>query len=160
MNIYYSLVYSSVIQNIIIWGGVAQIHAQRINIILNKILRIILNVRFENYRPLMPTNEMYKQLEILKFEDIYKLCLLKFFHFLRNDKFNMFLKYFGTLFPDHSYNTRNNTINLPYARTDVEKRFTIFKCCEIVKDVPADLLRPQSISSLNKKFKKMILASY
>ena len=160
LNIYYSLVYSLVIQNIVIWGGVANVHAERVNVILNKILRIILDVKFENYRPLTPTTAMYTQLELLKFKDIYKLYLLKFFLFLRNDKLDFFIKYFGALLPDNSYNLRNDRINLPDVRTDVEKRFTIFKCCEIVREVPVELLQPQSIRSLNRNFKVLKLASY
>ena len=73
LTIYHSLVYSQVSQNIIIWGGVAEVNIKNIKIYLNKILRSILGVKYdENNIPLVSINEMYKSLNLLKFEDIYK----------------------------------------------------------------------------------------
>ena len=76
MSLYHSLVGSTVNQNIIIWGGAPKCHTSKIFTSQNKIIRIILNVRYNQYRiPLMRTNDMYKKLNILQFKDIYKLSL-------------------------------------------------------------------------------------
>ena len=81
LTIYYSLVYSLLSQNIVIWGGVSEVNVKNIKICLNKILRSILRVEYdENNIPLVGTNEMYKSLNLLKFNDIYKYFLLKFLH--------------------------------------------------------------------------------
>ena len=81
ITLYYSLVYPIIIQNIIIWGGIPQANLVSIKTTLNKILRNILKVEYdENNIPLMPTGEMYKTLNLLKFDDVYKYFLLKFIH--------------------------------------------------------------------------------
>ena len=72
LNLYSAFVYPVLINNIIIWGGLNLTNGRRIQILLNKMLRIILNVEYNNYIPLMDTTDMYKQLELLKFYDIYR----------------------------------------------------------------------------------------
>ena len=57
-------------------------HLNRIEIIQNKILRNILKVKFTNFIPDMHVDDMYKELKILKFKDIYNLSLLRFIHFI------------------------------------------------------------------------------
>ena len=81
VTLYYSLVFPILIQNIIIWGGIPEANLRGIKTTLNKILRHILKVKYdENNIPLMPTSEMYKTLNLLKFDDVYKYFLLKFIH--------------------------------------------------------------------------------
>ena len=68
INIYYSLVYPQIIQNIVIWGGTNKTNQQRITVALNKISRNILQVRFDgNSIPIIPVNSVYKELNFLKF---------------------------------------------------------------------------------------------
>ena len=67
LKIYNSLFYPYLVQSIIIWGGVASNKLLPIQVIMNKTLRYILNVQFDNnYRPLMRTDDMYKKLNLLK----------------------------------------------------------------------------------------------
>ena len=81
ITLYYSLVYPVLIQNIIIWGGIPEANLRGIKIALNKILRNILKVKHdENNIPLMSTGEMYKMLNLLKFNDVYRYFLLRFIH--------------------------------------------------------------------------------
>ena len=42
----------------------------KINVSINRSLRSILNVKFANYNPKIPTKEMYLRLNILKFKDL------------------------------------------------------------------------------------------
>ena len=83
LTIYYSLVYSVISQSVVIWGGAPEANVRNIKITINKILRAILKIEHdENNIPLVPTNEMYKTLNLLKFDDIYKYFLLKFADFV------------------------------------------------------------------------------
>ena len=93
-----------------------------------------------NYVPTMPTNDMYLSLNLLKFEDVYRLFILKFIHFILYEKPQMFLEYFYDFLPSHNYETRNTKINLPSARLDIEKQSTIFNCCKLINSVGEDLL--------------------
>ena len=83
LQIYYSLVYPVISQNVTIWGGVAKYQRNRVTILINKILRKILNVKYDiNGRPLMNTDLMYKELSLLKFVDVYNYFMVKFIHFI------------------------------------------------------------------------------
>ena len=70
-TLYYSLVYSIVSQSIIIYGNTFNCHLQPLKIILNKIVRIIFRIKYdENRKPLTGTNSMFYHNKILKFDDI------------------------------------------------------------------------------------------
>ena len=156
MTIYYALVYPLLIQNIIIYGGVPLANVRSIQVSMNKILRSILNVKFdENNIPLTPTNEMYKSLNLLKFEDIYKYFLLRFLHFIMYKDYDLFETYLRPLLPQHGYMTRNIRINLPSVRLQIEKQSVIFQMCKLMNELPQHLIDPQSLYSLKINFKKI-----
>ena len=152
LTLYHSLVYPVIIQNIIIWGGVSESNRKPINVSINKILRLILNVRYVNYIPTIPTNNMYVTLKLLKFDDIYKYFLLRFFHFVSYIRTDIFDSNFSHLLPSHNYATRNRLINLPDVRLDIEKQFVIYQCCKLLNDLDLEFVNPQSDYLLKKKF--------
>ena len=160
LNLYSAFVYPVLINNIIIWGGLNLTNGRRIQILLNKILRIILNVKYNNYIPLMDTTDMYKQLELLKFYDIYRYFLLRFYHFIVFDRIDVFVNNFSPLLPQRNYNTRNSRINLPEVSTDVERNLTIFQLCCLIRELPESFLTPQSKNTLKLNFRKFILDNY
>ena len=148
LNLYKSLIYPIITQNIIIWGCLPQIHANKISVIINNILRNILRVgRDANNIPLASTNYLYNTLGLLKFTDVYKLFLLKFIHLVCYDRVDLFIEHFARWLPQ-GCSTRNRRINLPAVRIDVEKRFVIFQCCNLIQNLPEYLyiLEPQSKS--------------
>ena len=161
INMYYSLVYSAVTYNIIIWGGIADSNTCNIRIMLNKILRCIFNIgRNENNIPVMHTSDMYKMANMLQYHDIFKFFLLKFIHFLLYDRYDIFEKYFSHLLPRHSYSTRNVKINLPPVRLDIEKQSTLYNCCKVVNELNNCFLQPQSRYKLKQSFKCYCMQNY
>ena len=161
ISIYYSLVYPIVIQNIVIWGGICQINLIAINTKLNKILRCILGVKAGyDEAPSISTNLLYKTLGFLKFDDIYRLHLVKFFHFILYEKYYLFLLYFSDLLPNHNYFTRHQKINLPPIRLSIERQGTVFQLCKLINELDEDFLVPQSQSSLKRKFIDCCLEKY
>ena len=161
LTIYYSLVYPIITQNIIIWGGISAANLNNIKIMMNNILRCILSVkRDHNNRPLMSVNNMYKSLNLLKFDDIYRYVLLKFLHHVFYKNTELFDAYYAPLLPFHSYSTRNRRINLPAVRLEVERHSTIFQSCKLMNELPEYLLIPQSDCSLKVRFKRLVLSQY
>ena len=161
MTIYNSLVLSTINYNIMIWGGAARTNTRPIQITLNKILRIILDVKFdENYLPVVRTNEMYKSLGLLKFNDLYRLSLLKFLHFVFYKDNEFFNRFYLPLLPRHNYNTRNVRIDLPIVGLDIQKRFAHFQSCQLLNEIDEELIVPQSNKSLIKKFKEIAINQY
>ena len=161
LTLYYSLVYPIITQNIIIWGGVRAANLNNIKTMINNILRCILKVEYDEHNvPLMSANKMYKSLNLLKFEDVYKYFLLKFLHYSMYTNTDFFNKYYLPLLPAHSYGTRGIKINLPSVRLEVEKQFALFQSCKLVNELPGNFLEPQSEHLLKSKYKKLILSGY
>ena len=150
MTIYHSLIYPIITQNIIIWGGIAECNIAKIKCTMNKILRIILKVKYDqNNVPLMATNDMYRELKLLQFDDIYKYFLLKFVHTALHKNSAILRNYFEHLLPTHSYSTRHSKINLPPTRLEIEKHGTVFQSCKLINEISEDLLLPIILSRKN-----------
>ena len=129
---------------------------------MNKILRCILKVRIgDDYRPLISTNEMYKSLGLLKFKDVHRLYLLKFWHYCWYKNPHFALKYLTDNLPSHNYSTRNNIqIYYPEVRIDKEKQSTIYQICELANNIDPQLLQPLSEHSLKNIFKNSCIRNY
>ena len=109
---------------------------------------------------MVSTNFMFKKHDLLKFDDVHKLFLLKFIHFIYYTKPSIFISHFSNLLPNHHYPTRNILINLPQTRLQIEKNFTIFQVCKFLNNLNSSFLEPQSMSSLNKNFKRYCISNY
>ena len=161
LKIYHSLVYSHIIQNIVIWGGVSDNKVNCIQVSMNNALRSILNVKFINHVPNLSTNQIYLSLNIFKFRDLYKYFILKFIHsFLYGNHQSIFYNYFLDLMPLHTYNTRHRNINLPNIRLEVEKSLTVYNSAKIINDFPEHLLTPQSTATLKVRYKDFVMEKY
>ena len=145
-----------------IWGGVSENKLNTIQVSMNKSLRIILNVKFdENIFSSISTNQMFKQLRLLKIKDIYNYFCIKFIHsFLYGTRSRIFQVHFLHLLPNHNYNTRNIKMNLPSIRIETERSLPIFNCVCLINSVPDELIRPQSDASLKRKVKLYFLDKY
>ena len=77
--LYYSVIYSRVQYGIALWRTAAKARLQEINVRLNNIVRSI--TRSGKYVPVTP---LYKHLNILKLDDIYRLELAKIMYQLRH----------------------------------------------------------------------------
>ena len=99
--LYYSLIYSRVQYGIILWGTATYTRQKEIVLRLNNIVRIMTWSRKFDH-----VSIPYKQLKLLKLEDIYKLELSKFMHQLNcNMTHKVFEKNFVKLESVHSYST-------------------------------------------------------
>ena len=100
--LYYSLVYSRIQYEITAWATANKTSQEIIRVRLNKILRIIL---FRNLYT--PTSQMYKELQVLKVEDIYQLELAKFMYQLHHNQLpKNFYHSFRKLNTIHQHETR------------------------------------------------------
>ena len=112
-NIYYSLVYSHLSYGIEAWGSAAKTNLNKINVLQNKAVRIMSGVQyFQVYGqvpgPLPSSEPLYKKLEVLKLEDIFKLNIAKFVYstltFLSPNNFHEWFSYDHEI---HSHSTRS-----------------------------------------------------
>lgn len=161
LTIYFSLAYPLIIESIIIWGGASNTNLKKILTIQNKLLRVILSVKYDhNNIPMMPSNEMYKQLGILKFPDVYDYFLFKFIHWCYNESNVLYIKYFSSLVPDHRYNVRAVKLNYPPTRLEINRQSTIFQCVRVFNELPENFELSMSSFKLKMDFKNFKLSSY
>ena len=81
-NLYYSLIYLYLLYAIQVWGSAFAGHTQKIIILQKKVVRLItFQDKPPGYNgPLATTDLLFKDLNILKIEDIYKLRTLQFIY--------------------------------------------------------------------------------
>ena len=76
------------------------------------------------------------------------------------EKQDVYVDCFEALLPANIHDTRSNCINLSPIRTETEKRFTIYECCKLIREVPDDSLLSQTSMSLKKKYHLITLENY
>ena len=73
----------------------------------------------------MSTNDMFKKLNLMKFNEIFEYFMIKFIHScIYGANFNIFEEHFAELLPDHKYETRDKKINFPVVRLQSERVMT------------------------------------
>ena len=131
---------------------------------MNKILRAILKVRFnENHQPLMEINEMYKDLNVLKFDDVYCYFLIAFISKnVINKNTDIYNQYFYVLMPNHAHETRHYlSFNIPSVRLEIEKSFVIYQTVKLINELKNNFDIDQlSKFSFKKKYLKFCIDNY
>ena len=152
--LYYSLIYPYFYYCNIIW---ASTNLRRLVILQKRIIRIINKSHFNVH-----TDPIFKDLGILKFNDIHLLQLGQFMYSCKNSflppKFN---NNFSQSNQFHSYNTRNSqAYRLPYCRTNTKKFSPFFQGPKFFNSLDNEVINSQSLSSFKKKLKIKLLSKY
>ena len=154
-TLYYSMIYPYLTYCVEVWGNAQQIYMEPLFILQKKVVRIMTSAH-----PYSHTDPIFKQLHILKLNQIYYSSLAKMmFKFVKG----MMPTIFNDLFCRNSeVNTRltRNThkLAIPLCRTELHKRTiryqgpTIWNACE-------DIVDPKcSIHTFKKRLKQYLLA--
>ena len=101
--LYYSLIYSRIQYGIVTWGASNQTLMHELNVKLNNIVHTITyNSKY------CPVTSLYKTLNFLKLDDIYRLELAKYMYQLHHKEFKIALKdCFVDITKIHSHSIRN-----------------------------------------------------
>ena len=108
----------------------------------------------------MGTNEMYRIMGVLKFEHVYSYFLLKFIHVGLFENMSIRDRYYSPLMPQHDHHTRDNKLNLPVTRLNIEKNSTIFRSVKVFNEVPHDMRLQMSVCCLKMKYRKYLIDTY
>ena len=115
-NIYYSLVYSHLSYGIHVWGSACPTVLEKNFILQKKAVRILSgNQYFQVYRepagPLPSSDPLFKDLEILKIFDIFKLNIANFVYLtLANESPQIFSDWFVHNHAIHNHITKSNAV--------------------------------------------------
>ena len=156
IKLYYALVYPHLANHVLVWGSSPPSHLQKLKVRVNALLRIILGVAWENGRPLLHNNELYKQLGLLNFNSIFKLNLYKLLRLLLVGKLPEFWELLlAKYITPHTYNTRRIRFRHPDIVCEVERRALSFQLIMMLDELPPDILEAGSMTV--KQFKKSLL---
>jgi hypothetical protein len=114
VNLYYSLVYSHIIYGIHVWGSACQKELEKIQVLQNKAVRVISKVQhFQIYGeppgPLPSADPLFKNLEILRLDDVFKFHVVKFvFQCLSLETPPNFFDWFRVNNEIHNHGTTSN----------------------------------------------------
>ena len=149
IKLYNSLALPHLMHHIIIWGSAPACQMDRLFKRVSNLLRMILGIQWENGRPLVGTNELYKTLGILKLNSLYKLCIFKFLRQLLDGKnpdlYDMLLRPYLS---NPNYGSRGNVFRHPPLVCEIEGRFFPHQRIILCKDLPQEILNDSITSSV------------
>ena len=159
IKLYFALVFPHLSGHVIIWGSAPPSHLKCLTVRVNNLLRTILGVTWENGRPSMGTDEMYRELGLLKLNNIYKLNLYKLLRLLLDGKLPEFWELLMAKYvTSHAYNTRRKRVRHPDINCEVERRALSYQLIMMLEELPPSILEMSFHSSI-KQFKKTLLTS-
>ena len=115
-NVYYCLVYSHLSYGVQVWGSAGTSSLKKLVILQKKAVRILSNKQYfqihgEPYGPLPASDPLFKNLEILKLHDIFRLNVVKFvYETLIYESPQNFWTWFTYSHQVHSYATKSSTV--------------------------------------------------
>ena len=159
IKLYYALVFPHLSNNITVWGSSPNSHLRSLIVRINNILRTILGVTWENNRPTISNAELYKELNILNLNSIYKLNLYKLLRLLMDGNLPEFWQLLlASYTTPHAYNTRGIRFRHPNISSELERRALSYQLILMLEDLPTNILEINPKASV-KQFKKSLLTS-
>lgn len=162
-TLYFSLFQSHLNFGILCWGHI--VCTQTNSDILTKLQkRAIRIITYSPYR--CHTAPIFKKMNILKLEDIFKLCKLKFaFNYTKRLVPSYFIHEFKLIRSHdiHPYATRHNIIRPPRIskkRSELCMRFYLCNLCRDFPEIITDKMNTHSFEGFKNYVKKYLLESY
>ena len=135
---------------IIIWGGTYKYLLSPIMIQQKKAIRIISNKPY-NY----PTENLFRSLKILTFENLYKLNLCKFIYKIKKELVPEVLKnVFVMNYDIHKYNTRNSDCPHLFGNRNSFNDSFFVKSAKLWLKIPINIRQSKILANFNNKLKK------
>ena len=160
VSLNYSFIYPHLLYGILTWGSACKSIIKTLQVIQNKMLRIISNV---TYKSAVTNNSSFYSLNILKIRDIYKLelatCMYKYHSQMLP---NTFEKYFNSTATTHCYETRNaykKNYVLPQIRTNQSKNSLQFAGVQVWNSIQPEW-KNISFSCFKRKIKQMLITKF
>lgn len=151
--IYYSLFYPYIQYCNVAWGSASNITLKPLILLQKRIIRTISGSGYREH-----TNSLFKELGILKINDVHTLESLKF---VNSQITNPNVHNFQRVSDIHHANTRNqNHLRPIQARTSLSKKFVTYAGCNLWNNLPLDLRTTNNKVTFKIKCKKYLLSQY
>ena len=159
VKLYYALAFPHIQSYIVIWGAAPASHLKILTVRINNLLRVIQGVATVNGRPTVSTDDLYKQLGLLKLTSVFRYNLFKFLKLLIDGKLPEFWNdLMSEYIAPHSYNTRQLRFRHPALVCEIERRALSHQLIILYERVPRNILEMNFKPSL-KAFKRSLMQS-
>ena len=155
--LYFSMIYPYLQYCNLVWANTYQTTISRLSILQKRIIRIVNKSDF-----LAHTNPIFKELYLLKLEDIRILQISQLMFTVRNNSSLITLKDMFTLNNQiHSYNTRSSkSFHLPRTRTKLRQFSIKYQGPKTFNSLNSDIKESVNYSSFTKKLKSHLISKY
>jgi len=157
---YHSLIESQVTYGIAIWGGTLIITTRGIKLQnqQNKIIRNLFGIHLHVHN----TEMLYKQIPILKLEDVYRLRVSTIIYsVLNSSKTPEVYRNILGLIVKHSYSTRHvNDLVLPFPHSVAYKCNFIYSSVLVWNSIPISIRQSESLRNFTKSYKNYLFSLY
>ena len=158
--LYYTFFYSHILYGILGWGSVSETEIKPIQILQNKVLRII---NKSTWKDRVTINALHKSLNILKIADIYNFELSKFMYLYHTQSLpEIFDPYFLPIEQAHHYNTRsksNQNYYLNSERKNSGKKSIKFLGVKMWNQIPLTI-KSYTFYRFKKECKQILINKY
>ena len=150
INLYHTFVYPYLIYGSLVWGGVYEVHLNRIFLLQKKLVRIITESDY-----LAHSDPLFYRTGILKISDVY-IYLTAIHMFKKNIKGEL-----NTVSNLHNYPTRSNT-NVPseFQRLSVAQKSLAYAAPTIWNRIPVHIKSIPKLTQFKVKLKKFLIDKY
>lgn len=155
--LYFSMIYPYLQYCNIVWASTYITNLRRIILLQKRVVRILNKAKFDAH-----TEPIFKELNLLKFQDIRLLQLGQFmFSFRTSTLPTKFNNLFTTNNQIHNYNTRSSQkLHTPLCRLNTRKFSIAFQGAKLFNSLTNDIVNTASLSLFKKKLKTYLCNKY
>ena len=155
-TLYYAYIYYRIQYGIEVYGNATKTIINQLYVTQNKLLKVLFNKHYRYH-----TNNLYRELKLLKSEDIFNSLLLQFVHrTVRNNCPEPFKDYFKTRETVHGFDTRNkNDLVKNSFKTNYGKRTVHYKGATLWNQLKSKI-RETSYSVFKKNIMQKLMSTY
>lgn len=155
--LYFSLIHPHLLYGGMFWGSTYKKHIHCITVLQKKAIRLITKSSYNAH-----TAPLYKQTNILKLDDIYKVLLAKHMYRYYNKSLPPpLLELYNLNQTIHNHQTRQSQlVHVKPTKIDLVLRSFIHTAPETWSSIPDEIKKATSLKSFNRLIKKYFLSKY
>ena len=154
-QIFYALINSRIRYGIEVYGSCADSYINKLQIIQNKLLKLLMNIE-----PRYSTNLLHTNLKLLKVKDLHNFASLLFTYECLNKKGPiLFHEYFQ--YKQFHHNMRGSLkLNVPFSKTNTGRKRVNTRMAEEWNKLPANIATLESKGKFKRELKAFLLSKY
>ena len=139
--LYHSLINSKLQYGIIVWGATFKTYLSEVNVRINRVIRALSSSNLYT-----PMSSLYKKLNLLKLEDLYKVELGKFMYLYYNKKKQKFLTVFLKKLQKFTLTIQDKYLTLRFSTENVKNMYSKLNFVQRYKDLVKTKTRVEKLT--------------